>query len=88
MVDILDRNFEKDEYFRAKLINRVPKFGNNIGEVDELAEQVASAYCNEVKNIGAFEAESTVPGCSRWPRMSRWERWSAHCPADAFPVRP
>ena len=62
MVDILDRNFEKDEYFRAKLINRVPKFGNNIGEVDELAEQVASAYCNEVKKYRCIRGGEYRPG--------------------------
>lgn len=62
MVDILDRNFENDEYFRAKLVNRVPKFGNNIDEVDKLAQRVADAYCKEVAKYQCIRGGAYRPG--------------------------
>jgi formate C-acetyltransferase len=61
-VDILDRNFCGDEYFRAKLVNKIPKYGNNIPEVDNLARQVGQAYCNEVSRYQCIRGGEYRPG--------------------------
>lgn len=46
---LLRRNFEGEELLRQRLLNRVPKFGNDIPEVDELARDVAAAYCRAIR---------------------------------------
>ena len=61
-VDILDHDFKDNEYLRAKLINKVPKYGNNISEVDELAKRVAQAYCHEVRNHRCIRGGEYRPG--------------------------
>lgn len=61
-VDILDHNFEGHEYLRAKLINKVPKYGNNISEVDELARRIAEDYCHEVKTYRCIRGGEYRPG--------------------------
>jgi formate C-acetyltransferase len=40
-MDIAGNNFEENEALRQEIINRLPKFGNGIEEVDELAEKTA-----------------------------------------------
>jgi len=37
------------ENLRLMLLNRAPKFGNDIDEVDELARETAAIYCTEVE---------------------------------------
>ncbi|MEY8764289.1 MULTISPECIES: glycyl radical protein [Clostridium] len=52
---------DKMEDLRQMLMHRVPKFGNDIDEVDELARQGARIYCKEVEKYtnprgGKFQA--------------------------------
>jgi len=49
LVEALKNNFSNDEILRQKLINRVPKFGNDILEPDEMARYVAEKYCMKMK---------------------------------------
>lgn len=70
-VKILRENFKDNEYFRQHLIMDVPKYGNNIKEVDDIARLVGAHYCNSInkyKNIrngnyrpGLFPVASHVP---------------------------
>jgi pyruvate formate-lyase/glycerol dehydratase family glycyl radical enzyme len=45
----LDSNFEGNENLRQMLLNRAPKFGNDIDEVDEITREGALIYCREVE---------------------------------------
>jgi len=41
--------YKNGEYIRQILINKAPKFGNDIPEVDSLAREAALIYCREVE---------------------------------------
>jgi pyruvate formate-lyase/glycerol dehydratase family glycyl radical enzyme len=47
-VDILDNNFEGNEQFRQKLLNRTPKYGNDDDEADEVMQRIFEIYFNTV----------------------------------------
>ena len=48
-MDLLETNFEGKEEMRQMLINRAPKYGNDIEQVDKYAEFVAEAINTEAK---------------------------------------
>ncbi|MHA1148259.1 MAG: pyruvate formate lyase family protein [Promethearchaeota archaeon] len=51
---VLDKNFRKNEALRQKLINKIPKYGNDDDEADEMAIIVAEIFSDlvmEQKNI-------------------------------------
>jgi formate C-acetyltransferase len=48
MLDILKNNFKKQEALRAKLKNKIPKFGNDHDGVDSIAQDLLNAFCEEV----------------------------------------
>lgn len=59
------------EYYRQMILNRVPKYGNDIEEVDELAKMTALVFCEELdKHVnvrggrfmaGLYPVSSNVP---------------------------
>lgn len=61
-VHILKKNFKDEEYFRQKLINHVPKYGNNINEVDELAKIVSLHYCEVISSFENIRGGKYRPG--------------------------
>jgi pyruvate-formate lyase len=48
LVNILARNFEGHEDIRNKLRNRVPKFGNDLEEVDSIRKEISEDFYKEV----------------------------------------
>lgn len=63
LVNILNNNFKDNEVLRQRLINKYPKYGNDVDEVDNLGHEILSHYCREVtkyKNIrgGIFQPGS------------------------------
>ncbi|MCC8181230.1 MAG: formate C-acetyltransferase/glycerol dehydratase family glycyl radical enzyme, partial [Planctomycetes bacterium] len=46
--NILLENFKNDELFRQRCINHVPKYGNDVDEVDAIARDVAALYCRQI----------------------------------------
>ena len=62
LIEKLDNNFKDDEYFRQGLINKIPKYGNNIKEVDEIAHDVGKAYCEEVQKHRCVRGGPYRPG--------------------------
>ena len=62
MVKILDQNFEGNEYFRVGLVNKVEKYGNNAGEVDNIAKRIAKGYCDEVSKYACVRGGMYRPG--------------------------
>ncbi|MHA1291360.1 MAG: glycyl radical protein [Promethearchaeota archaeon] len=45
---VLNKNFRKNEILRQKLINKIPKYGNDDEIADQMAKWVAEVFCNEV----------------------------------------
>jgi len=50
--DILESNFS-DESIRAEFMNKVPKFGNDIDEVDQFAVNIMHHACDTLKELSA-----------------------------------
>ncbi len=50
------------EYLRQMLLNRAPKFGNDIDEVDDLARESAYIYCSEVEKYTNPRGGQFQPG--------------------------
>lgn len=61
-VDILEKDYEGEEDFRQYLLNRIPKYGNGIDEVDQLAKFVAEGYCDIVSKKRTFNGHVFRPG--------------------------
>ena len=47
--EILDNNFKDNQELRARILNKLPKYGNDIDEVDNLAKDVTEFIVNECK---------------------------------------
>ena len=54
LMALCQRNFEGAELFRQYLINRVPKYGNDIPEVDALAKYTVDCFCDKVFTCRTF----------------------------------
>ena len=48
LVNILNSNFEGQETFRQKLINKYEKWGNDMEEIDSFANELWELFCTEV----------------------------------------
>ncbi len=69
--NVLDKNFEQEEYLRQRLLNLYPKFGNDADEVDCIASKWARKYCQLVEQYenprgglyqpGLYSVSSHVP---------------------------
>ncbi|MBD3307864.1 hypothetical protein GF339_15645, partial [candidate division KSB3 bacterium] len=55
LVEILRSNYEGQEFLQARLRKRMPKFGNDIAWVDDLANKVVTIFCDEVARVNAPE---------------------------------
>jgi formate C-acetyltransferase len=44
---LLDINFEGNEDLRQILLNKAPKYGNDIDDVDSIARQIGSLFCHQ-----------------------------------------
>ena len=49
LMDALENNFEGSELLRLRLINKAPKYGNDIPEVDELGAKWTRYFANRLK---------------------------------------
>ncbi|MCT4542327.1 MAG: glycyl radical protein [Vallitalea sp.] len=54
--------YNDGEYVRKMLINKAPKYGNDIDEVDMLAREAALIYCKEVEKYKNPRGGSFQPG--------------------------
>lgn len=59
----LIHNFQGDEVLRQYILNRIPKFGNDIDAVDQLAVRVTNFYFNEITRHRNYR------GGSFWPAL-------------------
>jgi len=61
LIDILKNDFQGEEQLRQYIINRIPKWGNNNTEVDDLSRSIVNFYTDKVNNSknnrgGSFQA--------------------------------
>lgn len=61
--DKLAADFKDDELFRQYVLNRIPKFGNDIDEVDELAVRVTNVFFDELEKYKNYR------GGDFWPAL-------------------
>lgn len=57
---VLNKNFRKNEVIRQKLLNKIPKYGNDNDEADEMAKWIADIFCTET-----LQQKSIRGGCFR-----------------------
>lgn len=62
LLTALKDNFKNEELLRLRLIHKVPKYGNDCQEVDELAAWVAKVYCDCVKGKATVRGGHFRPG--------------------------
>ncbi|MDP6115379.1 MAG: pyruvate formate lyase family protein [Planctomycetota bacterium] len=65
LIQALRQNYEGSEPLRQTLLNRAPKFGNDIDTVDQIASDIVDYYCQEVHARGGNEpghGSKTGPG--------------------------
>jgi pyruvate formate-lyase/glycerol dehydratase family glycyl radical enzyme len=62
LLNILNDNFSGKEMLRYKLMNRIPKYGNNIREVDDMAYKWSHKYNKEVGKYKNPRGGSFSPG--------------------------
>lgn len=51
LVDILDQNWSGHQELRAYIRNKLPKYGNGVSDVDQLAVQAARIFLDEVQKL-------------------------------------
>lgn len=66
---ILKENYQGHEALRQRIIKKIPKFGNNVNEVDSLAQEVSEFFAKEVSRYtngwgGPFRAR--IAGASSY----------------------
>ena len=59
---ILADNFSENELLRQRLLNRMPKYGNGVEEVDALAKFTVDTFCQHVKAQKTFHNTYYRPG--------------------------
>jgi len=59
---MLKSNFRGKKIIRQRLINKIPKFGNDNEEADEMASWVANAFCDEVYKQNSIRGGVFRPG--------------------------
>ena len=62
LVDILDKNYEGNEDLRLMLLNRIPKFGNDIDEVDKIRADITEEFFKELNKHHAEPSGYHMPG--------------------------
>jgi pyruvate-formate lyase len=53
LVKALRNNYEGNDFLRAKLSKKMPKFGNDIPWVDELGRRVVDVFCDEIQRVNS-----------------------------------
>lgn len=60
--DILAKNFEGNERLRQLIKNRIPKYGNGVEEVDEIARELVEKYSRFVRSYRTYYGSRYRPG--------------------------
>lgn len=78
---ILDSNFEGHEELRLKIINSIPKYGNDNDDIDKLFGVISEHIANECeKYSGKFENSKLIPSVFCWIMHERFGRDTSATP--------
>lgn len=73
--EILDNNFEGNEPLRLRLLNNIPKYGNDIDEVDRYFGIFTNHIASECKKYnGTFKNGKLIPSVFCWVMHERFGR--------------
>ena len=83
--EILDRNFEGHEALRQRLLNDLPKYGNDMDEIDQYFGMFTShivSKCREFK--GEFKSGDLIPSVFCWVMHERFGRKTGATPDGRY----
>ncbi len=87
---ILDNNFEGEELFRQRLLNSIPKYGNNIDEIDCFYSTIAEHITSECKKYNGVHSNSLlIPSVFCWIMHERFGQETGATPdgrKSGFPL--
>ena len=73
MLDALKNNFEGYEILRAMCVNKVPKYGNDIDEVDKQGTKMGRLLQESIKNtLKTIEKVHIIQECIPYQPMCQW----------------
>ena len=75
--EIVKNNFEGNEALRAYIINKLPHYGNDIAEADEMAKRLADIITEIFQNKSTYMYKYTMPGTFSYDMHSCGERVGA-----------
>ena len=79
--EILDNNFDGNESLRQRLLNDLPKYGNDIDEVDQYFGAFTSHIVSECKKYtGEFTSGNLIPSVFCWVMHERFGRKTGATP--------
>ncbi|MBO5898168.1 MAG: hypothetical protein J6R04_04075, partial [Clostridia bacterium] len=79
--DILDRNFEGEEALRLRLLGELPKYGNDIDEIDAMFGQLTAHIVAECKRYTpCLSGARLVPSVFCWVMHERFGRATGATP--------
>ena len=88
--EITDSNFEGNEALRLKLLKDVPKYGNDIDDVDGYFGMITEHIVSECKKYnGLYENGNTIPSVFCWVMHERFGRQTGATPdgrSAGFPL--
>jgi len=86
----LDRNFDGNEELRQRLLKDLPKYGNDIDDVDQYFGMLTSHIVAECKKYtGEFAEEKLIPSVFCWVMHERFGRETGATPdgrLSGFPL--
>lgn len=83
--EILDSNFEGNEALRLHLMNSLPKYGNDIDEIDEYFKIFTSHIISECKkHRGIHNAANLIPSVFCWIMHEKFGRETGATPDGRF----
>lgn len=78
---VLDADFEDNESLRLQILNRVPKYGNDIDEVDQYFGMIAEHIVSEcAKYSGVHSNANLIPSVFCWVMHERFGRETSATP--------
>lgn len=78
---ILDHNFEDNEALRLYILNRIPKYGNDMDDIDQFFTMISDHIAKECKkHLGMYTHADLIPSVFCWVMHERFGRKTSATP--------
>ena len=78
---VLDVNFEDNEALRLQILNRIPKYGNDIDEIDQYFSLISEHIVNECEKYSGMHSNANIiPSVFCWVMHERFGRVTTATP--------